>query len=122
VEWRGESDVDLGGERGHVRFDAGVGKGIDASRARAGAWHFASRVGGERIRLAAGRPTRTLKNLLQEKRLSLWERQNFPCLFHEGRLVWMSGIGIAAEYACPEGANGLEPRWIVAREPRAVLK
>ncbi|HEX7403078.1 MAG TPA: tRNA lysidine(34) synthetase TilS, partial [Usitatibacter sp.] len=122
VAWSGEPDVELGGERGQVHFDAVVGKGIDAARAAQGAWHFGSRSGGERIRLAPGQPTRTLKNLLQEHLFSAWQRQNFPCLFHEGRLVWMSGIGIAAEYACPEGARGLEPRWIVARGARAVLK
>jgi tRNA(Ile)-lysidine synthase len=122
VAWSGEPDIELGGERGQVRFDAVVGKGIDAARAAHGAWHFGSRSGGERIRLATGQPTRTLKNLLQEHLFSAWQRQNFPCLFHEGRLVWMSGIGIAAEYACPEGARGLEPHWIVARGARAVLK
>jgi tRNA(Ile)-lysidine synthase len=122
VAWRGESDVDLGGGRGQVHFEALAGKGIDTERVGLGVWHFGSRGGGERIRLAPGQPTRTLKNLLQEKSFSQWQRQNFPCLFHDGRLVWMSGIGIAAEYACPEGARGLEPRWIVARDARAVLK
>lgn len=122
VEWRGEAEVPLGGERGSVRFDAAIGRGVDAARTREGAWHFASRSGGERIRLAPGHPTRTLKNLLQEKGLTRWERQNFPCLFHDGRLVWMSGIGIAAEYACPAGARGLEPRWSVAIPASAVLK
>jgi tRNA(Ile)-lysidine synthase len=122
VAWRGESDVELGGGRGQVHFDAVVGKGIDAARVGEGTWHFGSRGGGERIRLAAGHPTRTLKNLLQEKWFSQWQRQNFPCLFHDGRLVWMSGVGLAAEYACPEGAKGLEPRWIVARDAPAVLK
>jgi tRNA(Ile)-lysidine synthase len=122
VEWRGQSEVALGGERGHVRFEAVVGQGIEAARVNAGEWHFGPRAGGERIRLAPGQPTRTLKNLLREKSLSQWQRQHFPCLFHDGRLVWMNGVGIAAEYACPEGARGLEPRWIVAREARAVLK
>jgi tRNA(Ile)-lysidine synthetase, C-terminal domain len=114
--------VPLGGERGSVRFEPATGRGIDAARTREGSWHFPSRAGGERIRLAAGQPTRTLKNLVQERGLTPWERQNFPCLFHEGRLVWMNGIGIAAEYACPQGAEGLEPRWSVAIGAAAVLK
>ena len=107
VEWHGEAQVALGdGPRHGALRRACVGKGIDAARTREGAWHFASRSGGERIRLAPGHPTRTLKNLLQEKGLTRWERQNFPCLFHEGRLVWVTGIGIAAEYACPAGRGG----------------
>lgn len=122
VEWHGEAEIPLGEGRGRIHFDAAAGRGIDAARVKEGAWHFGARSGGERIRLAPGAPTRTLKNLLREKGLSQWHRQNLPCLFHEGRLVWMSGVGIAAAYACPEGAPGLEPRWIVVTPPDAVLK
>ncbi|MGZ5061864.1 MAG: tRNA lysidine(34) synthetase TilS [Usitatibacter sp.] len=122
VEWNGEGEVPLGSGRGIVRFEEATGRGIDAARVKQGAWHFGPRAGGERIRLAEGHPTRTLKNLLQEKGLTPWERQNFPCLFHEGRLVWMNGVGIASGYACPAGAKGLDPRWTVAIGAAAVLK
>jgi tRNA(Ile)-lysidine synthase len=76
-----------------------------------GAWYFASRSGGETLRLRRGGPRRTLKNLLQEQGLTLTQRRALPGLFHEGRLVWMPGVGMEVEYRVPEGAQGLFPAW-----------
>jgi tRNA(Ile)-lysidine synthase len=49
-----------------VRFEPATGQGVAASKARGEGWHFAGRSGGERLRPDPSRPTRTLKNLLQE--------------------------------------------------------
>jgi tRNA(Ile)-lysidine synthase len=114
IDWRRERDLELGGDRGSVHFDSVTGEGIAAQPARAGNWYFAARSGGETIRLGAERPTRTLKNLLQEREIPIWQREKLPLLFHEGRLVWVPGVGIAAEYACPEGQEGFQPSWRVA--------
>jgi tRNA(Ile)-lysidine synthase len=114
VEWRRERDVELGGERGTIHFDSVRGDGIAAEPARSGHWYFAPRSGGETIRLGADRPTRTLKNLLQEREIPTWQREKLPLLFHEDRLVWVPGVGIAAEYACPAGQEGFSPSWRVA--------
>jgi tRNA(Ile)-lysidine synthase len=113
VPWRLESEVELGSERGCVRFEPVLGEGIDAAKAT-GEWCFRARAGGETIRLAHGRPTRTLKNLLQERDVPMWQRENLPLLFHGERLVWVPGVGIAAEYACLAGSPGLSPSWRVA--------
>jgi tRNA(Ile)-lysidine synthase len=114
VDWHQESDVELGANRGTVHFDAVVGEGIAIEPTREGEWFLASRTGGETIRLGADRPTRTLKNLLQEREIPMWQREDFPLLFHGGRLVWIPGVGIAAEYACKGGEPGLQPSWRVA--------
>jgi hypothetical protein len=37
-----------------------------------------------------------------------------PCLFHDGRLVWMAGIGIEVEYRVAAAAPGLFPLWTMA--------
>jgi tRNA(Ile)-lysidine synthase len=97
-----------------VLFESAVGEGIATGSAPAGGWYFASRSGGESMRLAADRPTRTLKNLLQERAIPMWDRENLPLLFHAGQVVWVPGVGIAAEYACREGQEGLKPSWSVA--------
>jgi tRNA(Ile)-lysidine synthase len=114
VEWRRESDVNLGADRGSVHFDTVVGDGIAMAPERAGEWYFASRGGGESLRLGIDRPTRTLKNLLQEREIAVWQREKLPLLFHGERLVWVPGIGIDAEYACGPGQPGLKPTWRVA--------
>jgi tRNA(Ile)-lysidine synthase len=115
VDWHREREVDLGADRGLVHFDATRGEGIAADPARSGRWYFAPRSGGETIRLGGpDRPTRTLKNLLQEREIPIWQREKLPLLFHDDRLVWVPGVGIAAEYACPEGQEGFQPSWRVA--------
>ncbi|HET9650835.1 MAG TPA: tRNA lysidine(34) synthetase TilS, partial [Usitatibacter sp.] len=114
VAWNGEREVRLGEGLGAVHFEASVGEGLCAERARGPDWFFAPRAGGERIRLGPGRPTRTLKNLLQERDVAPGERSRLPLLFHGGDLVWVPGVGIAAEYACQPGKPGLRPHWRVA--------
>ena len=105
--------MELGAERGAVHFERATGEGIRAELA-SGEWCFRARIGGETIRLGADRPTRTLKNLLQERELPMWQRDNLPLLFHGDRLVWVPGVGIASDYACREGEPGLSPSWRVA--------
>lgn len=114
IAWRGERRIDLGGALGSVDFEASVGEGVAAASTREGDWYLAPRAGGEKLRLAAGGSTRTLKNLFQERGIAPAERERLPLLFHGDRLVWAPGIGIAAEYACPPGQAGLKPLWRVA--------
>lgn len=129
VPWRGERDLDLGGGRGRVSFEPATGAGI-AAEAATGDWHFAARRGGERVKLAAGGRTRTLKNLLQEAAVPEWQRERLPLLYRGERVAWVPGIGVAAELACAAGHPGLVPHWRpdpgtafgVALEARAVLE
>jgi tRNA(Ile)-lysidine synthase len=64
------------------------------------------------MRLDARRPTRTLKNLLQEHDVPPWQRERLPLLFHGERLVWAPDIGIEADYTCLPGEAGLRPTWL----------
>ncbi|MEO7744449.1 MAG: tRNA lysidine(34) synthetase TilS [Usitatibacter sp.] len=115
VGWELESAVDLGADRGIIEFEEVTGEGIAAESVEVGKWYFAPRSGGESIRLGgSGRPTRTLKNLFQELGVPTWQREKLPLLFHDERLVWVPGVGIAAEYACEPGRDGFRPTWRVA--------
>jgi tRNA(Ile)-lysidine synthase len=111
IAWQGERIVALGEGRGVVRFGETVGEGIAMAHVASGRWHFAPRIGGERIRLRAGGRTRTLKNLLQEHAVPVWHRHRLPLLFEGEQLVWVPGIGIAAEYRPEPGTAGLLPAW-----------
>jgi tRNA(Ile)-lysidine synthase len=110
VAWSGERALSLGKGRGEVRFAEVVGEGIAIDRVTGGRWRFASRAGGERIRLREGGPTRTLKNLLQEHAVPVWRRPRLPLLFDGDALVWVPGIDIAAGYRA--SAAGLLPSWL----------
>ncbi|MBL0141480.1 MAG: tRNA lysidine(34) synthetase TilS [Betaproteobacteria bacterium] len=109
VAWAGEPVLPLGEGRGEVRFAEVAGEGIDLGRVAAGRWRFAPRAGGERIRLHAGGSTRTLKNLLQEHDIPVWRRRRLPLLFDGEHLVWVPGIGVAADYRARNA--GLSPLW-----------
>ncbi|QJR11752.1 tRNA(Ile)-lysidine synthase [Usitatibacter rugosus] len=111
VPWAGEEEVALGADRGAVRFATATGAGIAERYTHDGTWHFGPRAGGERIRLEAERPTRTLKNLLQETGVPDWERGRLPLLFHGGALVWVPRVGVAAGYRCGAGEPGRVPEW-----------
>jgi tRNA(Ile)-lysidine synthase len=114
IDWQREPAVPLGAERGEVQFVATVGEGIARRAIDDAGWYFAPRAGGETLRLGIDRPTRTLKNLLQENDIASWDRERLPLLFHKERLVWVPGVGIAEEYACRPGEEGLKPCWKVA--------
>jgi tRNA(Ile)-lysidine synthase len=111
IDWRGEASLDWPAGGGTVSFAPVASGGIALARAREGGWTVACRSGGERLKLEAGRPTRTLKNLLQERAVPYWQRSRMPLLLHAGRLVWAPGIGIAVDYVGEAGEEGLEPRW-----------
>jgi tRNA(Ile)-lysidine synthase len=111
MAWRGEAVVELGHGRGTVRFSPAVGAGLAKALANEGDWHFGGRRGGERVRLAAARPSRTLKNLLREAAVPEWDRDRVPLLFRGDALAWVAGIGVAAEFACPADAPGIVPAW-----------
>jgi tRNA(Ile)-lysidine synthase len=97
--------------QGEVFFHACDGAGIDAARMRAKAVTVRLRQGGERMRIAANRPSRTLKNLFQEAGIPPWERDGLPLLYCGDDLVWVPGLGVAAGYRAAKGRAGLLPEW-----------
>ena len=112
IPWQGERVLALGEGRGQVRFGESTGSGISLERLATGRWLFRPRAGGERIRLREGGPSRTLKNLLQEHAVPVWRRRQLPLLFEGDRLVWVPGIGIAADFRAQGAAAGLTPDWL----------
>jgi tRNA(Ile)-lysidine synthase len=110
--YRGElALLPVAAAQGEVVFHACVGAGIDAARMRAQPVTVRVRAGGERMRLAANRPSRTLKNLFQEAGVPPWERDRLPLVYCGEDLVWVPGLGIAGAYRAAKGRAGLVPEW-----------
>ena len=72
------------------------------------------RGGGERFRIAAVRPRRTLKNLFQEAGIPPWERERLPLVYCGATLVWVPGLGVSADWQAGPGGEGVLPEWIRA--------
>ena len=90
--------------RGRLRL------GIRAHVAYFGSLTLGVRQGGERLRLHAGGPHRSLKNLLQEHAIPPWQRDRLPLLWCDGRLAWAAGIGFDADLSAAPGEAGVLPR------------
>lgn len=96
---------------GEVLLHPCTGEGIDAARMEAGQVSVRARQGGERLQLAANRPSRTLKNLFQEAGIPPWEREGLPLLYCGEVLVWVPGLGVAAGFRAGRDQAGLRPEW-----------
>jgi tRNA(Ile)-lysidine synthase len=63
-------------------------------------WRF-----GDKLQPAGHQKAHKLKRLLNEKRVSRWEREGWPVLTSGGVLVWARGFPVAAEFAATEGTR-----------------
>lgn len=68
------------------------------------------RQGGESCRLV-GRPTKSLKKILQEVEMEPWWRTRLPLLYKDESLVCIPGIGVSEEYAAKTGEPGILLHW-----------
>jgi tRNA(Ile)-lysidine synthase len=83
------------------------GQGLSLAKLTAAPVTIRLRQGGERLRPDCCRPSRSLKNLLQEAGIPPWQRQRLPLLFSGEKLVFVPGIGAACEYRADEGEVGV---------------
>jgi len=90
--------IDWPPKRAETSRDGAV---LDRDRLRAPVvlrnWHS-----GDRLRPPGHRSARKLKRLLNEKRISRWERDGWPVLTSGGVVVWARGFPLAAEFAANE--------------------
>lgn len=105
LPWHFERNVEL--PCGHLSFEPCRGEGISLERLRQGPLTLRSRRGGERLRPVCGRPSRSLKNLLQETAVPPWQRESLPLLFCGEQLVFVPEVGIDCAYRAVPGEEGL---------------
>jgi tRNA(Ile)-lysidine synthase len=94
-----------------LKFKPEEGRGLSLARLRTGQVTVRLRQGGERLRLDASRPRRTLKNLFQERGIAPWHREAVPLIFCGEELVFVPGIGEACEFRAAPGEAGLIVTW-----------
>lgn len=109
VRWQGEAAIWVPAAGVHVRMDRTSGTGLRQTALAAGEVTFGVRAGGEHLRLHAGGPRRSLKNLLQEHGIPPWLRARMPLMWCDGRLVWAAGIGFEADLGAAPDETGMLP-------------
>jgi tRNA(Ile)-lysidine synthase len=110
VRWQGEGVVWVPAAGASVHLDAVNGAGLKVAALTLAEVTLGVRQGGGRLRLHAGGPHRSLKNLLQEHAIPPWQRDRLPLLWCDGRLAWAAGIGLDADLRASPGEPGVLPR------------
>nr|WP_229217774.1 tRNA lysidine(34) synthetase TilS [Massilia forsythiae] len=110
--WQGEASLPFPDYGGILHFDAAVADapGFDAAWLRAQPLTIDFRKGGERLKLAPNRPSRSLKAHFQAGSVPVWERARLPIVAAGKELLYAAGLGMDCRHL---GATGerLSLRW-----------
>jgi tRNA(Ile)-lysidine synthase len=102
---------------GILQLSEVVGDGVSSMKVTGSPLSVRLRKGGERMRIAKSRPTRSLKNLLRESGTPFWIRERLPLLYCGQDLAFVPGIGLSCEWLASPGERGLRPKWIELAKP-----
>ncbi|WP_420474337.1 tRNA lysidine(34) synthetase TilS [Noviherbaspirillum sp. ST9] len=108
--WKGEPSIAFKEFGGSLHFDAAE-NGVDTAWLAAQSLQIRWRQGGERLKLAAGRPTRSLKQHYQALDTPVWERQRLPVVLAGGKLIFAAGIGMNHVALPGNPSNPVRLRW-----------
>lgn len=108
-QWNGEAVLAL--PHGRLLFNRVDGGGADPGQLARAPVCIRSRRGGERLQLAANRPRRALKTILQETGVPPWQRCGLPLLFCGDVLAAVARVGIDAAFRNATDAPGITLDW-----------
>jgi tRNA(Ile)-lysidine synthase len=107
IIWKGESEILLpNGSR--LNFKKVKGRGISLKLLNDQKLKIRSRQGGEFFKPDSKRPTKKIKQLLQESDLAPWEREFLPLIFVGDELAAAPNFGIDQKYQAGPQTTGLE--------------
>ena len=107
IIWAGESEIILpNGQK--LTFKKVKGRGINLKFLNHQKLKIRNRQGGESFKPDSKRPTKKIKQLLQESDLPSWERDFFPMIFLGDELAAVPNFGIDQKYQVSPQMTGLE--------------
>jgi tRNA(Ile)-lysidine synthase len=107
IVWNGESEILLpNGQK--LKFKKVKGKGISLEKMKNKKLIISNRKGGEFFKPDSKRPTKKIKQLLQESNLPAWERDILPLIFINNFLVYVPKFGIDIRFQTKPKEEGLE--------------
>ncbi|MET0962495.1 MAG: tRNA lysidine(34) synthetase TilS [Noviherbaspirillum sp.] len=112
LQWQGEAEIAVPAWRGTLVFEPTEGVGLSAEALSRHTLMLHPRAGQERLKLAANRPSRSLKSLYQEAEIAPWRRLWSPLLYLNGELVFAAGLGMDVRHAVM--GQGVVLRWAPA--------
>lgn len=110
LHWQGEAEIHLSAHSRLV-FGQQLGQGIALKKLERAKLRIKNREGGERFRPEIGRPSRTIKRMMQEHTIPPWQREQLPLIFMEETLVMIPNLAVAAEVQAAPDEMGLTIHW-----------
>ena len=108
--WQGEAQIAFPDYGGTLYFDEAE-QGVDPAWLRAQALQIDFRKGGERLKPAANRPTRSLKYHYQACNVPAWERTRLPIVSAGAALLFAAGIGMDCHHLAAGPGPLIRLRW-----------
>lgn len=109
VRWQGESEILIPAWQGRLHFEPAAGPSLGREQLLQGPLRLRARSGGERLKLHARRPSRTLKNLFQESAVPLRQRGWLPLVYLGEELVFAAGLGM--DVRAEKASDGIRLHW-----------
>jgi len=110
--WNGEASLAFPAYGGVLHFEPAMsGGGFDAAWLRAQPLVIDFRKGGERLKLAANRPTRGLKAHYQAANVPAWERARLPIVSSGKDLLFAAGLGMDCHHFGSGDGGRIALRW-----------
>jgi tRNA(Ile)-lysidine synthase len=107
IIWTGESEILLpNGTK--LKFKKVKGKGISLEKMKNKKLIISNRKGGESFKPDSKRPTKKIKQLLQESVLPPWERENLPLIFVGNELASVPNFGVDIKFQTKLKEAGLD--------------
>jgi len=107
IVWQGESEILLPNGL-KLKFKKVKGKGISLEKIKHKKLIISNRRGGEIFKPDLKRPTKKLKQILQESDLPPWERENLPLIFIDDELASIPNYGIDIKFQAKPKEASLE--------------
>jgi tRNA(Ile)-lysidine synthase len=107
IIWKGEPEILLPNGT-QLNFKKVKGRGINFKFLDNQKLKIRNRQGGEFFKPDSNRPTKKIKQLLQESDLPPWEREFFPMIFVGDELAAVPNFGIDQKYQADPKLSGLE--------------
>ena len=107
IIWANESEIILpNGQK--LTFKKVKGRGINLKFLKDQKLKIRNRQGGEFFKPDSKRPTKKIKQLLQESNLPPWERENLPLIFVGNDLAFVPNFGVDVKFHTKAKELGLE--------------
>jgi len=107
IVWNGESEILLpNGTK--LKFKKVKGKGISLEKMKNKKLIISNRKGGESFKPDEKRPTKKIKQILQESDLPPWERESLPLIFVGDELASVPNFGVDIQYQTKLNEIGLK--------------